>query len=750
MPGAGLTGQGLTGRALTGNSRWPIELGHASLGRSLTGGPPSTTESNAVQILGSSVNLSVGAPAGRVMVGVTVNGFVVNVNIGAPTGSIVTNQPDTGYYWGLYGAQGGGNAFAEFNSPTVVPNVGVSGSPSALGQITRIVAENGWGGFTIGGVPYGVGANYQVSNTIFTHVISQDNTEAFGIVGASYYEYPQALTGSVAGRSTADGLIAAGAAFPILHVEGGDGWAWALDSVGNVFAWGNNVDPSGSPTQFGVLGTGSGQASVLAVPAQVWAVNSASSVSTLALRPSYGAISGGAGHCIGIQAANALQSGVLGTVIGCGLNNYGECGNGVALSGGTTVSSLTTPQQVLAGAGPGIAISSVEYLCNIAFVSVGDYHSVALDSSGSVWCWGRNYYGQLGNNQAINTETNNSSLPVAVTWSAATGGTPSFPIVDVRGGGGTSMDGHTLALDFAGQIWAFGANSFGQLGLGATGSPNTTPQSVPGLVQVAAAQIATFGSSASIVAIQAGGRHSMALDAAGHLWAWGDNTYGTLGLGTNGNQTSIPHLVTVIPGTGTITEIFAGNNVSMAVLQQQAAITINAIAANVNAVAQNATVTTAASISAQVASVSVVGQNAIVSTGSNLTTNASVATVSVQAMTASVTTAVTVNAIVATVSAQAINAAVTTAITATAQVASVSCQAYTATVATAVTVNAIAANVNAIAQTPSISSSATVAAIVAAVTIIGQNAQYVPISTNIVFFTGELFTYWNASLPTSS
>ncbi len=84
-------------------------------------------------------------------------------------------------------------------------------------------------------------------------------------------------------------------------------------------------------------------------------------------------------------------------------------------------------------------------------------------------------------------------------------------VVQVAAGGR-----HTLVLKDDGTVWAWGDNSFGQLGNG-TNVSSTTPVEVIGLRGIFIEQI------------QAGENHSLALDDIGNVYSWGDNTYGQLG-----------------------------------------------------------------------------------------------------------------------------------------------------------------------------------------------------------------------------
>jgi uncharacterized repeat protein (TIGR01451 family) len=110
----------------------------------------------------------------------------------------------------------------------------------------------------------------------------------------------------------------------------------------------------------------------------------------------------------------------------------------------------------------------VSGLSGIAAVAAGDCHSLALKSDGTVWAWGDNYYGALGDG--------------SVTWSSPTPVQVSgmFGVVAVAGGWL-----HSLALRSDGTVWAWGYNSGGQLGNGTT-IDSRTPVHVNGLLGVTA------------------------------------------------------------------------------------------------------------------------------------------------------------------------------------------------------------------------------------------------------------------------
>ncbi len=138
-------------------------------------------------------------------------------------------------------------------------------------------------------------------------------------------------------------------------------------------------------------------------------------------------------------------------------------------------------------------------------LAAGPHHSLVIAAEGTVWAWGDNYGGQLGDGTTTDRLT-----PVQVQGMT--------DVVAIAGGGS-----HTIALRRDGTIWAWGWNSDGQLGDG-TGTQRLTPVQVQGL--------------ADVVTVAAGYRHTVALRRDGTVWAWGENKYGQLGDGTTTNRST--------------------------------------------------------------------------------------------------------------------------------------------------------------------------------------------------------------------
>ena len=132
-------------------------------------------------------------------------------------------------------------------------------------------------------------------------------------------------------------------------------------------------------------------------------------------------------------------------------------------------------------------------------VAAGAYHSLAVRTDGVVWSWGQNTDGQLGRGV---TSLSPQATPLPITLPR--------PMTAVAAG-----RGHSLALDETGHVWAWGRNNRGQAG-GANPSVRVlVPTQVPLL--------------SGITAIAARADYSLAVDANGAVWAWGQNTDGELG-----------------------------------------------------------------------------------------------------------------------------------------------------------------------------------------------------------------------------
>jgi len=143
-------------------------------------------------------------------------------------------------------------------------------------------------------------------------------------------------------------------------------------------------------------------------------------------------------------------------------------------------------------------------------VSAGYDHVLALKTDGSLWAWGANQYGELGQGTAGDT----AALPVPTMV-----GTDTDWSVVVAG------DGASYALKASGALWSWGNNAVGQLGLGDT-AHRTLPISVDPSAHwtaIAAPRYADVYGSWSEA-------HAIALRSDGTIWSCGDNEAGQLGI----------------------------------------------------------------------------------------------------------------------------------------------------------------------------------------------------------------------------
>ena len=190
-----------------------------------------------------------------------------------------------------------------------------------------------------------------------------------------------------------------------------------------------------------------------------------------------------------------------------GANHEGQIGDG------TTVNTKPSP----------VYVSTLSN--SVVGVAAGHWHTCARKGDGTLWCWGRGAYGQLGNGT-----TSPTTSPVQVTALGTS-------VVDVAAG-----EDHTCARKGDGTLWCWGYNGYGQVGDG-------TP---PGL-KASPVQITALGTG--VLEVATGGSHTCARKNDGTFWCWGSNGFGQYGNGTYTSQSS-PMQITAF-GTN-VAEISAG------------------------------------------------------------------------------------------------------------------------------------------------------------------------------------------------
>ena len=247
--------------------------------------------------------------------------------------------------------------------------------------------------------------------------------------------------------------------------------SYAVDQKGNAFAWGGNA--------YGQAGVGSDDL-IIAAPVQI---NLADVVQ----------ITGGTNHALALTKN--------GEVYAWGDNRYGQLGT----ANTSTVSGTNAP--VLVSALSGKAVVSV---------SAGPDISFAICADGSLYAWGINYSGQLGNGDA-KFDPKDAPIPVSLPGKA----------LSVSAGSGHTVclvytDGNNNNLFDAGEatfVYAWGVDNRGQLATGDLTGKHNMPVHIPAL------------DGKAIISVVAGDGHNLALSSDGTVYGWGWNEDGQLGVG---------------------------------------------------------------------------------------------------------------------------------------------------------------------------------------------------------------------------
>jgi alpha-tubulin suppressor-like RCC1 family protein len=251
----------------------------------------------------------------------------------------------------------------------------------------------------------------------------------------------------------------------MIAVAAGESHSIALKEDGSVWAWGAG--------DVGQLGNGGFEDSVVPV-----------SVGNLAGVPG---IASGANHAFALEVDSDVCT--------WGFNADGQLGHGVRSS----LPQLGIPSPV-----------KIAGFSDLSAVSGGSFHSLAVTNDGTVYAWGDNTHGQLGN--GTSGAVDDVLVPTVV---------PGLADVVAVSAGFT----HSVALDSAGMVWTWGRNFFGQLGDGTTEN-RLVPVNIGGLGE--------------ILRIAGGGSHTLVMASDGTVWAWGDDQSGQLGNKTATESSAVP------------------------------------------------------------------------------------------------------------------------------------------------------------------------------------------------------------------
>uniref|UniRef100_A0A8C6Q9Q1 HECT and RLD domain containing E3 ubiquitin protein ligase 4 n=1 Tax=Nothobranchius furzeri TaxID=105023 RepID=A0A8C6Q9Q1_NOTFU len=221
------------------------------------------------------------------------------------------------------------------------------------------------------------------------------------------------------------------------------------------------------------------------------------------------AVSCGESHTLALNDKGQVFSWGLGSDGQLGLNNFEEC--------------VRVPRN----------IKSLSYI-QIAQVTCGNWHSIALSRGGHIFCWGQNRYGQLGlgiNGPGISTPQILPSLQ-------------GIPFAQISAGGA-----HSFALTFSGAIFGWGCNKFGQLGLN-----DTSDRCCPALLKSLRSQ--------KVIYISCGEDHTAALTKEGGVFTFGAGGYGQLGHNSTNHEIN-PRKVFELMGS-VVTQIACGRQHTLA------------------------------------------------------------------------------------------------------------------------------------------------------------------------------------------
>jgi uncharacterized repeat protein (TIGR02543 family) len=278
----------------------------------------------------------------------------------------------------------------------------------------------------------------------------------------------------------------------IISLSLGGTHASAVTSNGRVFTWGSNL--------YGQLGD--------ATTIQRNTPTEITSHFNLSIDEIIISTSLGSGHSSALTSNNRVFT--------WGLNQEGQLGDG-------TTTSRLTPTEITSK----FNLEIGETIISISFNAI---HSSALTSSGRMFTWGYNNYGQLGNGTS---DYNLHSIPTEITnqFNLNAGEL----ITDIFTGQHISS-----VITSEDRIFTWGWNDYGQLGDGTT-TQRGTPTEITNRFNL--------NLNEEIVSMSLGGMHSSALTSSGHIFTWGFNSNGQLGDGTSSewiNQLTPTEIMPVI------------------------------------------------------------------------------------------------------------------------------------------------------------------------------------------------------------
>lgn len=281
-----------------------------------------------------------------------------------------------------------------------------------------------------------------------------------------------------------------------------------------------------------------------------------------------------------LSSNSTLSAGIKsdGTLWTWGSNGSGQLGD-------NSTTSKTSPVTTAGGGSNWIQVAS------------GDNHTAAVKTDGTLWTWGANSYGQLGDNSTTSKSSPVTTVGGGTNWKQVSCGTTHTAAIKTDGtlwtwGGGSNTGGilgansigdsvtprsspnstmaggtnwkqvsskryNSAAVKTDGTLWTWGDNRYGQLGDGSLGGAggNNNAKSSP---------VTTIGGGTNWRQISCGYTHMAAVKTDGSLWSWGSNTSGELGDNSSVNSRLSP--VTTVSGGTTWKTVAGGKNATIALI----------------------------------------------------------------------------------------------------------------------------------------------------------------------------------------
>jgi len=279
---------------------------------------------------------------------------------------------------------------------------------------------------------------------------------------------------------------------PVTTFAGGTNWKSpskgydpqsAIKTDGTLWTWGNNGDG-----QLGINNT----------------ANRNTPVTTFAGATTWKSVAGGSGHAAAIKTDGSLWT--------WGRNTDGQLGV-------NDTTQRNTPVTTFAGGNDWNS------------VNCGRFFTIAIKTNGTLWVWGNNESGQLGNFAITNRSTPVTTFAGGTTWKSVAGGFT-----------------HTAAIKTDGSLWIWGLNNKGQLG-----TNDTTIRSTP---------VTTFAGGTNWKSVDCGQSHIAAIKTDGSLWTWGGGDFGQLGT-NDATQRNTP--ITTFAGGNNWKSVDCGDNYTAAI-----------------------------------------------------------------------------------------------------------------------------------------------------------------------------------------